>query len=735
MRPRMRGDVFYFPTPEGVYLRNNQGSFHLKGKGLARLLDILLPYLDGRHTLEEILEQAPAGQRPLISRLIETLAARDFVRDLAPDRPHRLSAAEQETYAAEIAFIEAFRDSSAWRFERYRHSRVLLIGSGLTLLALVQAALHSGLADVHVLITDECALEPQRLQEYLALRQARDPRQRLHLLAAPDWDDEQVVAQTLLPFEAVLHLSDRPMLGRCSLLNRLCYQQGKLFLSAVILNDQAWLGPLVSPSPGEQATGRGCWECAWLRLQANLPILGEAVATLYAFTDHPQAPLSYALAVPTAAVVANTLNFELFKYITEAGPLETDGHLLFIDLETLQSQRHPFKGSPHCQSCRQARPLTAEQFRARLAEYAAGPVLSEEDFSRRAAHLFDARLGLFSALDEHNYTQIPLNVARVDLARPALCRDRGKSWQVFGLGTDFGAARRAATLRACEAYAAWCYDARRSLSGSVPELADPPRSPHTSYSCYTRGLEPSPGLDPEESYLWAWELPTEQLALVPAPAIFPLSIEEQDRWPELLPLGVAAGLSWSEALCRALLTHGRAQLLQRLSGSSEPCPRVAIDAPVFSEAARRYWHLLELLGLTVAIYDLSALLADWELSAFAFCGGSETWAYTCHIQAQAAIEEGLLLSLQQAQARHNGEPDYALGPVPPLPLALRGEAWVAPPQTPSQAWSQMLQVLLATLRRLGQRALLVPLDHDAALSAALPYIVRVLLARGGHDEC
>ncbi len=717
----MKGDVFYFPTPEGVYLRNNQGSFHMKGKGIALLLDVLLPYLDGQQTLEEILQQAPTERRELISRLIQMLAARGFIRDVTSDRPHQLSAAELETYAAEIAFIEAFSDSSAWRFERYRSSRVLLIGSGLTLQALVQAALQSGLADIHVLITDECPLERSRLQEYLELRRTRDPRQTLHLLSPLNWEDEAAVEQALAPFEAVLHISDRPMLARSALLNRLCYRQGRLFLTATIIEGEAWLGPLVRAEKGVRP---GCWECAWRRLQANLPL--ETASTLYNFADRPEAAISYLLAAPTAAVVANVLHFELLKSIAGAGPLETAGHLLAIDLETLQSKRHPFKAAPSCRCCATARPLTAEQFCSLLRERSAGPVLSQEEFSKAAAQLFDEKLGLFSALDEYDYTQIPLNIARVDLARPssALSLHTRERLRVFGAGSDFGMARREATLRACERYAASCYAAERSLRGCEAERLAGEEAPLV---CYTRTLEPCATTQAQELYLWAWELPGERPVLLPAAVVFALSAEAD--LGQQAPCGVAAGMSWSEALCRALFTHAQAQLAERLATSREPFPRVKIGELALSAAALRYLHLLELQGITIAIYDLSALLVDWRLAAFAFCYEEETWACTCHLQARAAIEEGLLLCLQQAQARHNGEPDYAPPAAPVLPAALRGEAEITPQYPDPASWTQMQETLLATLQARGERALIVPLDHDAALSAALPYIVRVMLGR------
>lgn len=342
MWPGMKGDTFYFPTAEGVYLRNNQGSYVIKGKGIARILDILVPHLDGQHTLAEISRNIPPQFRESVARIVDLLVTKGFAKDLTHDIPYNLSQRELRAYEAEIAFIDPFTDSATSHFEQYRYSNVLLLGSGLTLTALVHAHLHSGLFQINVLVTDECDTDRQRHQEFLSLYQERDGRQRIITVDPPDWNDEAAIKRLLVPFDAVVHISDRPMVARTQLLNRFCMEQAKPLIQATIIGDHAWIGPLV------QKEKPGCWECAWHRLQANFTP-SDADPAAYEFRDGISAPVSSCLAAPTAAVVANITSFELFKYLTGAGPLETNEYLLHINLETLRRSRHHFLPHPLCQ--------------------------------------------------------------------------------------------------------------------------------------------------------------------------------------------------------------------------------------------------------------------------------------------------------------------------------------------------------------------------------------------------
>src|SRR5260370_9097101 len=62
----------------------------------------------------------------------------------------------------------------------------------------------------------------------------------------------------------IVHVSDRRMRGRARMINQLCVTHNKKLLQALLVEDQAWIGPLV------RSDANGCWECAWRRLQANL---------------------------------------------------------------------------------------------------------------------------------------------------------------------------------------------------------------------------------------------------------------------------------------------------------------------------------------------------------------------------------------------------------------------------------------------------------------------------------
>jgi len=227
MLPKLKGDTFFIPMPDGIYFRNNQGSLKIKGKVIYRWVESLAPYLTGEHTLTKITAGLDSEKQAMVTDLVNTLLTNGFLKDLSQDLPHQLSQTERETYAAEIAFIDSFCDSAASRFERFREQQVLLIGSGLTMTGLVHASLKAGLRQVAVIVTPECETNTRRHQEYLDLFHKGDPRQTLENIDAPVWENEAEVLATLQPYDTIVHVSDRPMLARASMLNRLCVTRTK----------------------------------------------------------------------------------------------------------------------------------------------------------------------------------------------------------------------------------------------------------------------------------------------------------------------------------------------------------------------------------------------------------------------------------------------------------------------------------------------------------------------------
>ncbi|HEU5230890.1 MAG TPA: TOMM precursor leader peptide-binding protein [Ktedonobacteraceae bacterium] len=708
MRPKIKGDTFYVPVSEGIYFRNNQGAFVLKGKVVYRWFERLVPYLDGQYTLEEIVQGLPAEKQTMIQDLVRILVHKGFLKNVASDLPHQLLETELRLYAPEIAFIDSFTDSAAYRFEQYRNSRILLIGSGLTFTGLVHALLRSGVRQVALLATTECPVYEQRHADYLGLYNSRGAEQTLIHLPSLAWDNAAEVTRALAPFDVVIAASDRPMLLRARMLNRLCLSQQKILIQAVLVANHAWIGPLVRP------TTSSCWECAWRRLQGHLPEPAQQPDDI--FQDYSTAPPSRFLALPPAALVANQLSFEMFKLLTGIERLETDTGLIAIDMETASTQKHVFMSHPLCGSCQFPEMETQVLFQDTVRVLEQGEPLAPEAFSRQIAACFEPRLGLFNSLDEHDFIQLPLRVAQAVVSRPVIQPHRSDH-AVIGTGLDFSTARRRAAQRACEIYAASIIDPRRL-----------PQPTSVDESCLVTQMEwLQRGLQPVgcREWVWAQGLHTGETHLVPAALVYP-TLSGLAPSHETAP-GLASGLSWAEAICRAIIACCRYWTMTHVEDLREPAPLVNLAALPLEGEGARYRSMLHLLAEPVAIYDVTALL---RLPTFAFCRSNDTIVYSSHVDAREALVDGLEQMMLYLQSVTHCQPQYAPPVVPNLPLALRGTCSVVPADGDIPLdWLSRQRWLQQLLHAQGWQAFAVPLRHDPALTAVLPYIVHVLLAR------
>jgi putative thiazole-containing bacteriocin maturation protein len=708
MRPKLTGDTFYIPLADGVYLRNNQRAFKIKGKAVYRWIEQLAPYLDGQHTLEEITDGLDPQRQAMVTDLVTTLLANHFLKDTSHDLPHTLSALEQETYAPELAFIDSFCDSAASRFERFRHHKVLVIGSGLTLTGLVHASLKCGLRHLAVVTTHEGATHTWRHQEYLDLSHQSDPEQTLREIAAPDWSNEAEVLTVLHPFDTIVHISDQPMLARTRLLNRLCVTQAKNFLPATVVEDHAWIGPLVRPGV------EGCWECAWRRLQGNLANR-QVPFSSYDFRDQMAVPASRFVALPTAALIANQLGFELFKSVTEAGPVETAHQLIEVDLETLRSQPHSFLPHPLCQACQHPVPRTQAAFVATIHQLEQGEPLDQDVFSKRAAPCIETHLGLFSILDEDDFVQLPLSVCKAVVSEPLPQEQQGHSPTVLGRGSRFRTARLHATLRACEVYACHLVD-RRLLPSR--EMQQEPPMPADRFLCEVPLAE-------VKEWVWASDLQSGQACLVPAALVYPalrgLSPDGEAR------LGLGSGMSWEEALCRGLLSLCQHVTVTQLRERPAPSPQVDLATTPLEPEGTWQRHalafILEKLGEILTVYDVTGPL---QVPTFAFCLGEKTIAYHTQFTVAQALREGLETALSTWQL--SAEQTPVVPALPELPFSLRGSDTSVPSYEVPQEWPERLKWLQLALQKQQWSAFAVPLDHDPTLREVLPYMASVLLA-------
>jgi hypothetical protein len=416
-RLRWREDAFRIATTDGVFVLTHQGTVSLKGAAVRHWLDRLAPHLDGRYSLAELTASLDPARREYVERLLATLLDRGVVREVRPDRPHRLMPEEIAEHGGEIGFIGYFRNSAAGAFERYRNGVVLVVGSGVLASAVVRAARHSGTRTVRAVVT-EIDLGG--------------------LVAAAD---------------LVVHAGDRPAPGRAARIDRLCARHEVPVAHVMAGAGEVWASP--TGTPGADAPA---WSEGWRRLAALAPAGPDA-----SVTDGT-----------AAQVVANQVVHGAFRHRT--GLLaHTAPVLTRTDADTLRTTEHRFLPHPYGDDVELE---DADGFRRRIEVLTRAPRLDPEKFSQRAAGLTDPRLGVFGEITEADAAQSPLRVSHTLVSDPvgllgtAVTRPRA-----VGAGVDFPEARHRAALRALAVYGSLVLDPRRVSTSDGSPLFGPDDDP------------------------------------------------------------------------------------------------------------------------------------------------------------------------------------------------------------------------------------------------------------------
>ncbi|TVX99119.1 putative thiazole-containing bacteriocin maturation protein [Cohnella terricola] len=426
---RVKADTFFLPVPnDGVYFRNNIGTFHMKGEMIDRWLEKLIPMFNGEHTLAELTDGLSGPYRDRVYEIAEVLRQKGFACDVSQDRPHLLSKETVRRYAGQIAFLDSCGDSGAYRFQCYRQAEVLVVGSGPIFAALVSALLESGLPRFCMLITDSLPTDRQRLMTLAENARLTDPEVAIGEVTPPRMEGN-AWQEVVRPFETVLYVSEAGDGEELHLLQKACQEERKTLLPAVRLHQAGIAGPLVQPGSAV------CWESAWRRIHES-----------EVFKD----PEHFAFSSTAGALLANVIVFELFKMATGAVEPESRHSLFLLDLETLEGSWHSFL--PH--------PLPAGKAKVQ-AEWVDEPELRLEERPGGGAanglfpylsKLTSARTGILHRWEEGELGQLPLSQCRVQAADPLSKGPAGLLPDIVCSGLTHEEARREAGLSGLEAY-------------------------------------------------------------------------------------------------------------------------------------------------------------------------------------------------------------------------------------------------------------------------------------------
>lgn len=428
-RLKVKADTFFLPFPnESVYFRNNIGTFRMEGEMIDRWIEKLIPMFNGEYTLAELTDGLSDPYRERVYEIAEVLHEKGVVRDVSQDRPHQLKEEILHKFAAQIAFLDSFGDSGAYRFQCYRQAGVLAVGSGPFLVSLVSALIESGLPKFQVLITDSMPTNRQRLTELTEQARKTDPEVLIEEVTLQK-EGANAWRNVVQPFQSILYVSQDGDIEELRHLHTVCKEEKKVLLPAMCLHQAGMAGPLIHPE------FEGCWESALRRIHQSAVYKD---AELHNFSS------------TAGAMLANVIVFEWFKTFTGVIDPELKNSFFLLDLETLEGSWHPYKLHPLVNGRPGGASDWVQDLDLRLAESSGGRVSNElfPYFSR----LTSAQTGIFHIWEEGDLKQLPLSQCRVQSVDPLSEGPADLLPVKICSGLTHEEARREAGLAGIEAY-------------------------------------------------------------------------------------------------------------------------------------------------------------------------------------------------------------------------------------------------------------------------------------------
>ncbi|WP_406070691.1 TOMM precursor leader peptide-binding protein [Micromonospora sp. NBC_01638] len=557
-RPRMRHDVLFTRTEDGVLFHNATSGFRLSSATAYRLASLLVPHLNGRSRVADICAPLPAAQRAMIGELVSALYARGFARDTPEaegDPAAILGSAVAAHFATQIAYLDHYTDRAPQRFATFRATRVAVLGTGPVAVACATGLLRNGAATVTVAPAVAPAVAPELAE--LAAAGCGATVEALPAAGGEVGWPELAAAEIV-----VVAAGDDAPRDTLRLLAA-GIPADRLLLPAWVAGGRMLVGPV-------QGTNRtGCWCCAMLRLGDNDETGAAGQVWRAAALPSGAAPAAAQPDGPLAAMVGNLLAYEVFRLTTGALPAETDGSVIVQHLASLDVLTEPLLPHPRCAFCRPGPPepswaaVELDGAPVEADEAADQSAQAQAAVAQLAAHqpLLQPHLGVFRRYDDERWDQTPIKIGAVEFTDGS-----GRRRTVSAFDVHHVAAARLRALRV----AAVAGTGHTAVGSAAPD--DAPR-----IGAARLGLASGWGDTAVGAWGAARSLLTGEAAAVPAAVLEPFGAANRGRGAEPTSAGGGAGGDLAEAVRSGLASALAGHALRQVVTGQATARRIRLD--------------------------------------------------------------------------------------------------------------------------------------------------------------
>ena len=330
MKPRLLPDVRFLPAEAGVSVRAPGHEATVEAPGLYPWFERVCPFLDGEHSVVDLVEKLSPMAAQRVLGLVEFLLREGFARDAQYDVPHTLSHSTRSLYAAVIEFLAREADSPERRFQSYRECAPVLVGSGRLLTATALALLASGVENLrmHVVPADEWGETATDRETFTECAKPLLHRDLTAKLAFEEGEPKELPKDV----GVLLYASDRPDRERAARMRNLAGRMGVRYGEAILGGDEVEISQVAVPdkiqAQQEQVSGT--------RAQVDAASAGAGGRTGTSVGIGGSRTASHYFGGPAAALAANQLCLNLLRHAAGLVNLDAEHAVdpVILDLRT-----------------------------------------------------------------------------------------------------------------------------------------------------------------------------------------------------------------------------------------------------------------------------------------------------------------------------------------------------------------------------------------------------------------